>query len=133
MGWMKDTVITAAVPAIPTWVSRPGAAAPAVARGLGWLWKLILDVNSVFWEERQVLDYLRRKESMATISQKWIRQVMAGSPHEKNWTTTLNLQAGHLADCIAFILNEYFYPPTTSADETNALSHECIQDKTGLK
>ena len=41
---MKETVITAAVPAIPTWVkSDGGAAADAVARGLGCCpWKLIL-------------------------------------------------------------------------------------------
>ena len=31
LGWMKDTVMTAADPAIPTWVKRLGAAAAEVA------------------------------------------------------------------------------------------------------
>lgn len=33
IGWMKDTVITAAVPAIPTWLSKLGGATAAVANG----------------------------------------------------------------------------------------------------
>ena len=42
IGWMKDTVITAAEPAIPTCWNRLGAAATEVARGVCCLLRLMV-------------------------------------------------------------------------------------------
>ena len=46
MGWMKDTVITAALPAMPTCWSRPGAAAAEVAMGCCLFVRLIVCVDT---------------------------------------------------------------------------------------
>jgi hypothetical protein len=48
MGWMKETVMTAAVPAIPTWVKSPGAGAPEVAIGFGWFMFMMFMFMFVF-------------------------------------------------------------------------------------